>query len=81
MKPTTRYKLIPQIQFTTAIELSDQQLATLNHLVLTSQKLSEDEALDLWQSLNPFLPIFNHGNPRDVFSSLRVVAQSKPVKN
>lgn len=81
MKPITQNKLTPQIYYSTAIELDTRQTAILNRLVLTSQELSDDEALDLWQSLNPFLPIFKHSNPRDVFSSLRVVALDKPVKN
>ena len=59
MKPITQNKLTPQIQFSRVIELDSHQTAILNHLVLTSQELSDDEALDLWQSLNPFLPILN----------------------
>ena len=55
MKPTTRYKLIPQVQFTTTIELHDQQTAILNRLVLGSKDLTDDQALDLWLSLNPYI--------------------------
>ncbi|NJM68075.1 MAG: hypothetical protein HC851_21610 [Acaryochloris sp. RU_4_1] len=78
MKPITKNRLVPQIQFTTAIELDDQQTAILNRLVLTSKNLSDDQALDLWRSLNPFVQQFQHSNPRDVFSSLRVVALAQP---
>jgi hypothetical protein len=77
--PTTKNQLTPQIVFTTAIELDHQQIATLNRLVLASPHLSDDEALDLWQVLNPFVQAFNHANPRDVFSGLRVVALAKPA--
>lgn len=78
MKPTPKNKLIPQIQFTTQIELSDQQIAALNHLILGSKELADDEAQDLWQALNPWVEAFNHGNPRDMFASLRVVALAQP---
>ncbi|NJM68241.1 MAG: hypothetical protein HC851_22530 [Acaryochloris sp. RU_4_1] len=77
MKPITKNQLIPQIVFTTAIELDHQQIAQLNRLVLTNRDLADDEALDLWRSLNPFVQQFQHSNPRDVFSSLRVVALAK----
>ena len=71
MKPTTRYKLIPQVQFITTVELDDQQVATLNRLVLADKSLTDDQALDLWLSLNPYIQVCNHANPRDIFSSLR----------
>lgn len=74
MKPTTRYKLIPQVQFTTTIELHDQQTAILNRLVLGNKDLTDDEALDLWLSLNPYIQACDHANPRDIFSSLRYAA-------
>jgi len=74
MKPTTKYKLIPQVQFTTTIELHDQQTAILNRLVLGNKDLTDDEALDLWLSLNPYIQVCDHANPRDIFSSLRYAA-------
>lgn len=74
MKPTTRYKLIPRVQFTTTIELHDQQTAILNRLVLSSKDLTDDEALDLWLSINPYVQVCDHANPRDIFSSLRYAA-------
>lgn len=77
-KPTLKTKLIPRIQFNTQVELSDQQIATLNRLVLGSKALTDDEAQDLWQSINPWVEAFNHGTPRDMFASLRVVALAQP---
>lgn len=74
MKPTTRYKLIPQVQFTTTIELHDQQTAILNRLVLGSEDLTDDQAFDLWLSINPYIQTFQHSTPRDIFSSLRYAA-------
>ncbi|ABW32913.1 hypothetical protein [Acaryochloris marina] len=74
MKPKTRYKLIPQVQFTTTIELHDQQTAILNRLVLGSKDLTDDQALDLWLSLNPYVHTFQHSTPRDIFFSLRYTA-------
>jgi hypothetical protein len=56
-------------------------IATLNRLVLASPHLSDDEALDLWRVLNPFVQAFQHANPRDVFSGLRVVALAKPDRD
>ncbi|NJM67492.1 MAG: hypothetical protein HC851_18370 [Acaryochloris sp. RU_4_1] len=79
MKPITKNRLVPQIVFTTAIELDHQQIAQLNRLVLANKDLDDDEALDLWRSLNPFIQAFNHANPRDVFASLRHVALAKPA--
>ncbi|ABW33391.1 hypothetical protein [Acaryochloris marina] len=73
-KPTTRYQLIPRVQFTTTIELHDQQTAILNRLVLSSKDLTDDEALDLWLSINPYVHTFQHSTPRDIFSSLRYAA-------
>ena len=74
MKPKTRYKLIPQVRFITTIELHDQQTSILNRLVLGSKDLTDDQALDLWLSLNPYIQVFQHANPRDIFSSLRYTA-------
>lgn len=79
MKPTLRNKLIPQVHFTTQVELDFQQIAALNRLVLASRDLTDDEAQDLWQALNPWVREFQHSNPRDVFSSLRFVALAKPA--
>lgn len=80
-KPTTRYRLIPRVKFTTTIELHDQQMAILNRLVLSSKDLTDDQALDLWLSLNPYIQVCDHANPRDLFSSLRYVALNKlPAK-
>lgn len=76
-KPIAKNRLVPQVQFTTAIELSDQQTATLNRLVLGSKDLTDDEALDLWLSLNPYVQSFDHTNPRDIYSGLRYVALAK----
>ncbi|UJB73004.1 hypothetical protein HRE53_30195 (plasmid) [Acaryochloris sp. 'Moss Beach'] len=74
MKPTTRYKLIPRVKFITTVELHDQQIALLNRLVLGSKDLTDDEALDLWLSLNPYIQVCDHASPRDIFSSLRYAA-------
>ena len=80
MKPTTKNKLIPQIQFITAVELHDQQVATLNRLVLGDKSLTDDQALDLWLSLNPYIQVCNHANPRDIFSSLRYVSPNQVAR-
>ena len=77
MKPTTRYKLIPQVQFTTLLELDSQQIDILNRLVLGNKNLTDDEALDLWLSLNPCSQICDHANPRDIFSARRYAALAK----
>ncbi|ABW32801.1 hypothetical protein [Acaryochloris marina] len=79
MKPTPRNKLVPIVQFTTQVELDCQQVAALNRLVLGSTDLSDDQALNLWQALNPWVMEFQHSTPRDVFASLRFIALAKPA--
>lgn len=79
MKPTPKNKLIPTIQLTTQVELDFQQIAALNRLVLSSRELTDDEALNLWQALNPWVREFLHSNPRDVFASLRFAALAQPA--